>query len=117
MNNVFIHPTANVSKKVIIRKGTKNWINSQIIVSIEIGENCVISKDTYIDSHVLIGNNCKINNSVSVYYGVTIEDDIFVGQNAFFTNDKLSRAFEEDWKITPTLIKKGDKVTNKEECK
>ena len=107
MNKTFIHETANVSSESKIGEGTKIWINSQIREGSQIGSNCIISKDTYIDTHVKIGNNCKIQNSVSVYQGVTIEDDVFVGPNVCFTNDKVPRAFNAEWKITPTLIKKG----------
>lgn len=107
MADIFIHPTANVSEQAIIGSGTKIWINSQIREKSEIGMNCIISKDTYIDTEVKIGHNCKIQNSVSVYHGVTIEDDVFVGPNACFTNDKVPRAFDPDWKITPTLVKSG----------
>lgn len=107
MADIFIHPTANVSSDAIIKNGTKIWINSQIRENATIGTNCIISKDTYIDFEVHIGNNCKIQNGVSIYHGVTIGNDVFVGPNVCFTNDKVPRAFDMDWKITPTLIKNG----------
>ena len=110
MNDIYIHATANISSDVKIGEGTKIWINSQIREKSEIGDNCIISKDTYIDTQVKIGNNCKIQNSVSIYQGVTIEDDVFVGPNACFTNDKVPRAFDPEWKITPTLVKKGSSI-------
>jgi acetyltransferase-like isoleucine patch superfamily enzyme len=47
---------------------------------------------------------------VSVYAGVTIEDDVFVGPNVSFSNDKVPRAFNVDWKITPTLVKRGASI-------
>ncbi len=107
MANIYIHPTANVASDVKIGSGTKVWINSQIRENSKIGTNCIISKDTYIDTNVKIGNNCKIQNSVSVYQGVTIDDDVFIGPNVCFTNDKVPRAFDPEWKITPTFVKKG----------
>lgn len=107
MSNKFIHSTANVSDQAKIGEGTKVWINVQIREEVTIGSNCIISKDVYVDHGVSIGNNCKIQNSVSVYSGVTIEDDVFVGPNVSFTNDKVPRAFNSNWKITPTLVKKG----------
>lgn len=110
MADIFIHPTANVSNQAIIGDGTKIWINSQIREKSQIGRNCIISKDTYIDAEVRIGNNCKIQNSVSIYHGVTIDDDVFVGPNACFTNDKVPRAFDPEWKITPTFVKKGASI-------
>ena len=107
MNNIFIHSSAHVFKGVQIGFGTTIWINAQIRENSSIGEKCIISKDVYIDEFVKIGNRCKIQNSVSVYHGVTIEDDVFVGPGACFTNDKIPRAFNDEWEIMPTLVKKG----------
>lgn len=83
----YIDPSAHVSERAKIGAGTKIWINAQIREDAEIGENCVIGKDVYIDHAVKIGNGVKIQNGVSVFNGVTIEDDVFVGPNAVFTND------------------------------
>jgi len=110
VSEVFIHPTANVSDQAKIGDGTKVWINSQIREEAEIGKNCIISKDTYIDTGVYIGNGVKVQNGVSVFHGVTIEDDVFVGPNAVFTNDYVPRAFNTDWNITSTIIKKGASI-------
>lgn len=109
-NDVYIHPSAHVSPEAMIGRGSKIWINSQIREGAEIGENCIVSKDTYIDAGVKIGKNCKIQNGVSIYKGVEIKDDVFVGPNACFTNDKVPRAFNVEWKITPTTIEKGASI-------
>lgn len=107
MSDIFIHETARVDARAKIGANTKIWINVQIREYADIGENCIISKDVYIDHAVKIGHRCKIQNSVSVYNGVTIADDVFVGPNVAFTNDKVPRAFNVDWKITPTYIAQG----------
>lgn len=107
---VFVHPSANVSPKARIGNGTKVWINVQIRENAEIGEDCIISKDAYIDRSVRIGRRCKIQNSVSVYYGVEIGDDVFVGPNVAFTNDRIPRAFNTDWKITSTRVQNGASI-------
>lgn len=75
-----------------------------------IGECCILSKDVYVDHAVKIGSRCKIQNSVSIYNGVEIGDDVFVGPNACFTNDRVPRAFNTDWKITPTRVDKGASI-------
>ena len=49
-------------------------------------------------------------SGVSIFHGVTIEDDVFVGPNATFTNDKVPRSFNMEWRVTPTLIKKGSSI-------
>jgi len=107
---LFIHPTANISEDVRIGEGTKIWINVQVREGATIGNQCILSKDVYIDHAVTIGHRCKIQNSVSVYSGVSIEDDVFVGPNVSFTNDKVPRAFNAAWKITPTTIRTGASI-------
>lgn len=106
-DNVYIHPTANVSDKAHIGAGTKVWINVQIRENAQIGEGCILSKDVYIDHAVRIGNRCKVQNSVSVYHGVSIGDDVFVGPNVAFTNDRVPRAFNTEWRITETKVENG----------
>ena len=106
----YLHPTANVSPDAIIGEGSKIWINVQVREQAKIGKNCILSKDVYIDETVCVGDNCKIQNSVSVYKGVTIGKDVFIGPNASFTNDKVPRAFNANWKVTPTMIKKGASI-------
>jgi acetyltransferase-like isoleucine patch superfamily enzyme len=103
----YIHPTAHVDARAEIGEGTKVWINVQVREHARIGRDCIISKDVYIDHAVQVGDRCKIQNSVSVYNGVTIGDDVFVGPNVAFTNDRVPRAFNTGWQITPTRIENG----------
>lgn len=110
MSDIYIHPSANVDGRASIGAGTKIWINVQVREKAVIGSGCIISKDVYIDTGVVIGDRCKIQNSVSVYHGVTIGDDVFVGPNACFTNDRVPRAFNSDWKITPTRVDNGASI-------
>jgi acetyltransferase-like isoleucine patch superfamily enzyme len=110
MNGVKIHPTAEVSVKAVIGKGTFIWNQAQVRENAKIGENCVISKDVYIDFEVTIGNNVKIQNGVSVYHGVSIEDDVFLGPHMTFTNDLFPRAFIKDFKLYKTLVRKGASI-------
>lgn len=110
MEDVFIHASAHVSEGAVIGRGTKVWINSQIREGAVIGERCIISKDTYIDANVKIGSGVKIQNGVSVYHGVEIGDDVFVGPNATFTNDRVPRAFNADWKVSETTVGRGASI-------
>lgn len=110
-----IHPTAEVSSEATIGDGTNVWHQGQIRPGANIGENCNFGKGVYIDNDVHIGNNVKIQNYVSVFHGVTIEDGVFIGPHVCFTNDLRPRAINPDgtaksstdWKVSPTLIKKG----------
>ena len=107
MAEVSIHPSAIIDAGAEIGDGTMVWVNVQIREGAKIGKNCVLSKDVYVDCNVSIGDECKIQNSVSIYDGVTIEPQVFVGPNASFTNDKVPRAFNIDWEITKTVVQKG----------
>ena len=109
-DSVFIHPSAFVSEKASIGKGTKIWINAQVREGAVIGTGCVIGKDTYIDADVQVGNGVKIQNGVSVYKGVTVENDVFIGPNAVFTNDMYPRASNQDWEVLPTVLRRGCSV-------
>lgn len=107
VNEVFIHPSANISDNTEIGARSKVWINVQIREHAKVGEDCILSKDVYIDHGVKIGSRCKIQNSVSIYNGVEIGDDVFVGPNVAFTNDRVPRAFNTGWKTTLTRIDNG----------
>jgi len=104
---IFIHPSSEVHPGAEIGDGTCIWNDCQIREKTKIGSNCIIGKGVYIDIGVKIGNRVKIQNHVSVYAGVEIEDEVFVGPNATFTNDMYPRATSRDWKIVPTKLRYG----------
>jgi UDP-2-acetamido-3-amino-2,3-dideoxy-glucuronate N-acetyltransferase len=112
---VRIHPSSVVHEKAEIGDGTQIWLFCQIRENVKIGKDCMFGKGIYVDYDVVIGDRVKIQNNVSIYVGVTLEDGVFCGPHVCFTNDKVPRAVNadmtpkglDDWKITPTLIKAG----------
>jgi acetyltransferase-like isoleucine patch superfamily enzyme len=80
----------------------------------EIGDNTKIGSFVEIQKNVKIGANCKISSHTFICEGVTIEDEVFVGHQVAFINDRYPRATtpagqlqtESDWKVEPTLVKK-----------
>jgi UDP-2-acetamido-3-amino-2,3-dideoxy-glucuronate N-acetyltransferase len=104
---IFIHSSSEVHSSAEIGDGTYIWNNVQVRENTKIGQNCIIGKGAYIDIGVKVGNKVKIQNGVSVYAGVEIEDEVFVGPNATFTNDMYPRATARDWKIVPTKLRFG----------
>ncbi len=109
-NPPFVHETALVEDGALLGDGTKVWMNAQVRSGAHVGEGCNIGKNVFVDAGVSIGSRVKIQNNVSVYAGVTIEDAVFVGPSAVFTNDMYPRATNDDWEITPTLIKEGSSI-------
>jgi UDP-2-acetamido-3-amino-2,3-dideoxy-glucuronate N-acetyltransferase len=107
----FIHPSAIVDDGATIGNGTKIWHFSHIMGTAQIGEGCTIGQNVYVDARVTIGNGVKIQNNVSVYQGVTIEDDVFLGPSVVFTNVINPRSFvERKHEFKPTLVKKGASI-------
>ena len=75
-----------------------------------IGQNCSLGQNVNISNNVKIGDNVKIQNNVNVYHGVVIEDDVFLGPSMTFTNDMYPRAFNSNWKISETVVRKGASI-------
>lgn len=110
MENVYIHPTAEVSPEAVVGSGCKIWNQAQVREGVHLGENCIVSKNVYLDAGVQIGSGVKIQNNVNVYHGVTIEDEVFLGPSMTFTNDRFPRAFQSDFEVVPTLVKHGASI-------
>jgi acetyltransferase-like isoleucine patch superfamily enzyme len=106
----FIHPSADVEDGARIGAGTKVWHIAHVRGSAVVGDECVIGRNVYLDANTVVGSRVKIQNNVSVYQGVTIEDEVFVGPCVVFTNDLRPRAQNPDWTITPTLIRRGASI-------
>lgn len=106
----FIHKSAYVEEGAEIGEGTRIWHFAHVRRGARIGKNCNIGKDVYIDVNVEIGNNVKIQNGVSVYHGVVVEDDVFLGPHMTFTNDLYPRAFNRDWQVVPTRVRRGASI-------
>jgi UDP-2-acetamido-3-amino-2,3-dideoxy-glucuronate N-acetyltransferase len=97
-----------VDDGVEIGEGTKIWHFSHVLKGSKIGKNCIIGQNVVIGPDVTIGNRCKIQNNVSVYKGVTLEDEVFCGPSCVFTNVYNPRAFiERKHEFKNTLVKRG----------
>jgi len=84
--NYIVHESSYVDEPCTIGKGTKIWHFCHIMRESVIGENCNVGQNVVISPGCVIGNNVKIQNNVSVYSGVILEDDVFCGPSAVFTN-------------------------------
>src|SRR6187401_590361 len=100
-----VHPTAVVDEGCKIGKGSKVWHFSHLMNGCNIGENVVISPEVY------LGKNCKVQNNVSIYTGVTCEDDVFLGPSMVFTNVNNPRsAVNRRGQYEKTVVKKGASI-------
>jgi acetyltransferase-like isoleucine patch superfamily enzyme len=112
MNNYrCIAPDVRLGRNVKLSK----FIN---LYGCEIGDETKIGAFVEVQKNARIGKRCKISSHTFICEGVTLEDNVFVGHNVTFINDAYPRATnhdgalqtEEDWKVEPTLIKKGASI-------
>lgn len=118
MQNVRIHPTADVSPQAEIGPGSAIWHQVHVREGARLGRNCIVGKGAYIDFDVQIGHNVKIQNNALIYHGTTLEDGVFIGPQVCLTNDKLPRAVNpdgslksaDDWDVGSILIRAGASI-------
>lgn len=104
-----ISSSVKLGKNVTIHH--KDLVN---LYGCEIGDNTKIATFVEIQKNVKIGKNCKIEALAFIPEGVILEDEVFIGPHACFTNDKLPRATTmdgslktgEDWHVSKTIVKK-----------
>jgi acetyltransferase-like isoleucine patch superfamily enzyme len=107
--SLFVHPWAICESKNI-GKGTRIWAFSHILPLAEIGQNCNICENVFIENKVSIGNNVTIKNGVQIWDGISLEDNVFVGPNVTFCNDKFPRSGNREFKLLITRIKLGASI-------
>jgi len=107
--NYFIHPNGICESKKI-GKNTRIWAFAHILPNAQIGDNCNICDQTFIENDVTIGNNVTIKCGVQLWDGTIIEDDVFIGPNVTFTNDKFPRSKKYPEKFLVTKVERGASV-------
>ena len=107
----------NITPDVKLGKNVKifDFVN---LYGCEIDDNSKVGAFVEIQKGVKVGKNVKISTHTFICEGVTIEDDVFIGHNVSFINDKYPRATsprgglqtEEDWSVVPTRVKRGASI-------
>ena len=92
MTNYFVHESSYIDDHVVIGEGTKIWHFCHVQSGAVIGAGCSLGQIVKVANNVRIGNYVKIQNNVSLYEGVELEDYVFCGPSAVFTNDLTPRS-------------------------
>lgn len=96
---VRIVESADVADAAQIGDGSSVWHLAQVREDAVLGANCIIGRGAYIGTGVRMGDNCKVQNYALVYEPAVLEDGVFVGPAAVFTNDHYPRAVAPDGSI------------------
>lgn len=101
----YIHPKADVAIEKI-GEGTKIWQFVVILKGAEIGKNCNICANVLIEGDVVISDNVTVKSGVQLWDGTRIENNVFIGPNATFTNDLFPRSKEYPETFSGITIKR-----------
>lgn len=113
-----ISPDAVVDPSARVAESARVWGQAQIREHAVVGDNCVVGSGAHIDAGVVVGANCKIQNLALIYAPATIEDGVFVGPGAIFTNDSHPRAINpdgslksaSDWESEGVRVRRGASI-------
>lgn len=105
----FIHHLADCQSSSIGAR-SKIWQFSIILAGARIGDDCNVNAHCLIENDVRLGDRVTIKCGVYLWDGITLEDDVFIGPNATFTNDKVPRSKHYPERFLRTTVKAGASV-------
>ena len=100
----FVHPDAEIGD------GTFVWQFATVLPGAKIGRDCNLNAHTLVEGGAVVGNRVTLKCGVYVWSGITLEDDVFCGPNATFTNDKRPRSKQHPDSFPQTLVRKGASI-------
>ncbi|MEO8298685.1 MAG: acyltransferase [Burkholderiales bacterium] len=106
---VFIHPSADVQTRAI-GGGTKVWQFVVILAGARIGSDCNINCQCFIENDVQVGDRVTIKPGVQLWDGLRLGDDVFIGPNVTFTNDKRPRSKRYPERFPNTVVGRGASI-------
>lgn len=105
-----IHPLASVHPNAEIGEGTTVWQFVVVLDGARIGADCNLNAHTLVEGGAVLGDRVTLKSGVYVWDGITLEDDVFCGPNATFTNDKSPRSKVRPPAFVPTRVGKGASI-------
>lgn len=105
----FVHPAAEVQSDSIGPR-TRIWQYSVVLAEARIGADVNINSHCFIENDVVIGDRVTVKAGVQVWDGIRLEDDVFVGPNVTFTNDRFPRSKTYPGKFLETRIERGASI-------
>ena len=104
-----IHPSADV-KSLLIGEGSTIWQFVVILAQARIGRDCNINAHCFIENDVVLGDRVTVKCGVYLWDGLRVADDVFIGPNATFTNDRLPRSKQYPESFPNTVIERGASI-------
>lgn len=109
MNPPIKHPLADIHSSNI-GAGTRIWQFVVVLTGAEIGRDCNICSHCFIENNVVIGDRVTVKSGVQLWDGLRVGDDVFIGPNASFTNDRFPRSKKTPEKFLQTVLETGSSI-------
>lgn len=109
MTKPFIHALADV-QSTAIGAGTRIWQFVIVLAGAKIGADCNICSHCLIENDVVIGDRVTVKSGVQLWDGLRVADDVFIGPNASFANDRFPRSKQTPEKFLQTVVEAGASI-------
>jgi len=106
---VFVHPQA-LCESPHIGEGTRIWAFAHVLPGAVVGRECNLCDGVFVENHVRVGDRVTIKCGVQLWDGVSLEDDVFIGPNATFTNDPFPRSGNKATAFLRTTVERGASI-------
>lgn len=104
-----IHASSDVQSSRI-GEGTRIWQFCVVLPGAIIGRDCNICSHCFVENDVVIGDRVTVKSGVQLWDGLCVEDDVFIGPNATFTNDRHPRSGNRGFECLQTTLESGCSV-------
>jgi acetyltransferase-like isoleucine patch superfamily enzyme/dTDP-4-dehydrorhamnose 3,5-epimerase-like enzyme len=105
----FTHEKA-ICESEQIGEGTRVWAFAHVLPGARIGRDCNICDHVFVENDVIVGDRVTVKCGVQLWDGVRLEDDVFVGPNATFTNDMRPRSKQYPAQFAQTVVRSGASI-------
>lgn len=105
-----IHSHAIVESGASIGEETNIWAFAHVLPGAKIGKQCNICDNVFVENDVLVGDRVTVKCGVQLWDGITLGDDVFVGPNATFANDKFPRSKQYPEEFSRTVVRNGASI-------
>jgi UDP-2-acetamido-3-amino-2,3-dideoxy-glucuronate N-acetyltransferase len=106
---VSVHPQA-LCESSSIGAHTRVWAFAHILPGARIGSDCNVCDHVFIENDVIVGDRVTIKSGVQLWDGLRVGDDVFIGPNATFSNDKYPRSKQYQSEVLQTHIGRGASI-------
>lgn len=109
MTDFFVHPCA-ICDTETVGAGTRIWAFAHVLRGAVIGRECNLCDHVFVEEQVIMGDRVTVKCGVQLWNGLIVEDDVFIGPNATFSNDPFPRSKQYQARIPVTTIRRNASI-------